>query len=52
MGLEQQNHLWGYLGAKYLPSICYKVRMLVVQEQLGLGQQPGIGEISIVGGKN
>lgn len=50
MGLEQQNHLWGYLGAKYLPSICYKVRMLVVQEKQGLGQHPGIGEISIVGG--
>ena len=28
---EQQNHMWGTLGAKYLPSVLYKVRMLVVQ---------------------
>jgi hypothetical protein len=52
MGLEQQNHLWGYLGAKYIPSICYKVRMLVVQEALGGDQKPAIGEISIVGRGN
>ena len=52
MGLEQQNHLWGYLGAKYLPSICYKVRMLVIQEDQVLDQQPGIGEMSIVGRNN
>jgi len=31
---EQQNNLWGALGAKYLPSVVYKVRMLVLQEQL------------------
>ena len=28
---EQQNHLWGTLGAKYMPSVLYKVRMLTVQ---------------------
>jgi hypothetical protein len=50
LGLEQQNHLWGYLGAKYLPSVCYKVRMLIVQEQLARSDEPGIGHISIVGG--
>ena len=49
MGLEQQNHLWGYLGAKYLPSICYKVRMLIVQEGHAQDQQPGISEIGIDG---
>jgi len=51
LGLEQQNHLWGYLGAKYLPSICYKVRMLIVQEGLGLDQQPVISEVAILGGR-
>lgn len=30
--LLETNHLWGYLGAKYMPSVLYKVRMLVVQE--------------------
>lgn len=31
---EQQNHLWGGLGAKYQPSVLYKIRMLVYQEML------------------
>jgi hypothetical protein len=47
MGLEQQNHLWGYLGAKYLPSVCYKVRMLTIQEGLMQSQRRGIGDINI-----
>ena len=29
---EQQNHLWGSLGAKYMPSVLYKVRLLKIQE--------------------
>ena len=49
MGLEQQNHLWGYLGAKYLPSVCYKVRMLVIQEGLTQAQRPAISDIDIRG---
>lgn len=36
---EQTNHLWGYLGAKYLPSVIYKIRMLTFQE----GQQTSEG---------
>ena len=49
MGLEQQNHMWGYLGAKYLPSICYKVRVLIVQEGLALQQGQGVNEVAISG---
>ncbi len=30
--LQNQSHLWGTLGGKYLPSILYKVRMVTVQE--------------------
>lgn len=29
---EQQNHLWGTLGAKYMPSAMYRVRLLKIQE--------------------
>ena len=29
---EQQNYLWGALGAKYMPSVLYKVRMLTFRE--------------------
>lgn len=36
---EQTNHLWGYLGAKYMPSLVYKIRMLTFQE----GQQTSEG---------
>lgn len=28
---EQLNNLWGAIGAKYMPSVLYKVRMLTVQ---------------------
>lgn len=30
---EQLNHIWGYLGAKYTPSVIYKMRMLTVQQR-------------------
>lgn len=30
--LQNQSHLWGTLGGKYLPSILYKVRMVTIQE--------------------
>lgn len=32
LSFEQQNHLWGATGAKYMPSVMYKVRMLTIQE--------------------
>ncbi len=33
MDFEQMNHLWGALGAKYMPSVLYKMRMLTVSEE-------------------
>lgn len=32
MTLEQQNYLWTILGIKYLPSVAYQLRPVVVQE--------------------
>jgi hypothetical protein len=32
MSFEQQNHLWGVMGSKMLPSVVYKVRMVTYQE--------------------
>ncbi len=29
---EQQNHLWGTLGAKYLPSVLYRFRVLYLED--------------------
>ena len=34
---EQQNHIWGGMGAKYMPSVLYKVRLLVFREVLDTG---------------
>lgn len=31
---EQQNHIWGGLGAKYQPSVIYKLKLLVFREIL------------------
>lgn len=48
LNFEQINQLWGAIGAKYRPSILYKVRMLCVQEGLVRettteASQPNIG---------
>jgi hypothetical protein len=32
LSFEQQNYIWGSMGAKYLPSVMYKVRLLTIQE--------------------
>ena len=32
LSAEQNNHLWGYVGAKYIPSVVYRIKMLVIQE--------------------
>jgi hypothetical protein len=31
---EQLNNLWGAIGAKYMPSVLYKIRMLTVQSDV------------------
>ncbi len=34
MSFEQQNYLWGMVGGKYLPSVLYKFRLIVIQEDI------------------
>lgn len=31
---EQQNYMWGLMGAKYLPSVVYKLRTLSIDEDI------------------
>ncbi|RAW01597.1 DUF4255 domain-containing protein [Pseudochryseolinea flava] len=31
---EQQNHIWGGMGAKYMPSVLYKIRLLTYRERM------------------
>lgn len=49
LNLEQQNHLWGYLGGKYLPSVVYKVRLLYVQELAVRRQGERVRHIDVTG---
>jgi hypothetical protein len=32
LSLQEINNVWSVLGAKYMPSVAYKIRMLVIQE--------------------
>lgn len=44
---EQQYNFWTILGAKYLPSVLYKVRLLAYQEKRLLNQNSAITGISL-----
>ncbi len=33
LGVEQLNQIWAYLGAKHLPSVAYKIHMIIIQEE-------------------
>lgn len=46
---EQQNHLWGSLGAKYLPSVIYKIRLLAIQESRKADDQLPIKVVDFAG---
>jgi hypothetical protein len=39
LNLEQQNNLWAAIGAKYLPSVLYKIRAISIQEEQAKDQQ-------------
>lgn len=49
LNFEQQNNLWAVLGAKYLPSVLYKVRAISIQEGQAKDQQTPITTIKITG---
>ncbi|GEO11939.1 DUF4255 domain-containing protein [Segetibacter aerophilus] len=42
---EQLNHLWATMGAKYLPSVIYKCRMLTFRETVVSPETPLIKEL-------
>jgi uncharacterized protein DUF4255 len=44
---EQQNHLWGTLGAKYVPSVMYKASMLTIQDARVEAEIPPIEKVYI-----
>jgi len=47
MSFEQQNHLWGALGAKYVPSIMYKAGIVDVRDEQVQGEVPPVEEVLV-----
>ena len=45
--LEQQNNLWASLGAKYMPSVIYKLRTMSFTDVEPKMEAPPITEINI-----
>ena len=48
MTFEQQNNLWAAVGAKYLPSVIYKMRILRFQEIEAKTKTPPITEANLI----
>lgn len=44
---EQQYNFWSILGAKYLPSVLYRVRLVTYQEKVLQNQNPSISLVDI-----
>ncbi len=47
LSFQDLNNLWGVLGSRYMPSVLYKVRMLVINEDFSEGAAPVIQHIAI-----
>jgi hypothetical protein len=45
LSFEQQNHLWGTIGAKFLPSVCYKIRLVTIDENEMLEKYPVVKDL-------
>lgn len=47
LSFQDMNNLWGILGSKYLPSVMYKLRLVMISEQFVQGNAPLLHEIVI-----
>jgi hypothetical protein len=45
LNYEQLNQVWAFVGAKQLPSVMYKVRMVILQDQMQMTLQPPVTTI-------
>lgn len=46
LNYEQLNQLWAFLGAKYLPSAVYRLRLVALQDQEPAGLRPPVSAMS------
>lgn len=44
--INELSHIWSGIGAKYVPSIIYKVRMLSIQEEIIKKEVPSVAGLS------
>lgn len=44
--IEQQNYMWSALGAKYIPSILYRVRLIVMDDNRIQANMPSTNTVS------
>jgi hypothetical protein len=47
LNMEQLHHLWTMLGGKYIPSVVYKMRMVIIDEAFEESEAPLISQILI-----
>ncbi len=47
LSFEQQSYMWGMIGAKYRPSVLYRMRVLIIQDRLPMSEGPAITTIEI-----
>jgi hypothetical protein len=47
MNMEQLHHLWSMLGGKYLPSVAYKMRLVMIDTAPEISEAPLISQIVI-----
>jgi hypothetical protein len=45
LNFEQINHLWSVSGGKYLPSVMYKIRQVVIDEDAAVSESGFIKDI-------
>jgi hypothetical protein len=48
---EEQNHLWGSLSLRYVPSVLYRVRLLIIQEGTPQRTQPPVSAMVTTPGR-
>lgn len=47
LSFQDLNNLWGIMGSKYLPSVMYKMRLVIIDENFDYGQSGLIQRITI-----
>lgn len=50
LDFHQQSHIWGHLGGKYLPSVVYKLRMIIIDDGAVQAVTPSVSQIQTTGG--